>query len=306
MIIKVTSRSFSMHPRLVDELKSAFPEPGLNLDHDLNDKAALIAYVRDADGLIVGLEEIDDAVLDACPNLKAIGKYGVGLDRFDVNACKRRGIDVGIASGVNKRSVAEMDLAFMLSLSRNLYPSSIALKTGTWRKHGGYQLTGKTVGVIGLGNTGSEIIRLLKPFECVVLGNDIVDKSAFCAKHNVALASKEDIFRSCDIVTIHTPLTPLTQHMIDESTLSSMKPTAFLINTARGPIVNQVHLKKALRDGIISGAALDVFEEEPPTDTEFLKMPNLFCTPHIGGNADEAVIAAGMSAINHLKRHFNR
>jgi D-3-phosphoglycerate dehydrogenase len=306
MLIKATSASFSRHPKLRAALNANFPGAVLN-DAGLKfTKHDLKAFVADADGLVLGLEPMDADVVAAAPKLRIVAKFGVGLDNLDVEACKRRGIAVGWTGGTNKRSVAEMDLCFMLALARNLYPASLALKAGTWNKNGGFQLSGKTVGVIGLGHTGSEIVKLLAPFGCRVLGNDILDKSDFCRKHGVEEATKEDIFRQADIITLHTPLTDQTRDLINRETLNRMKSTAFVVNTARGPIVNEADLKQALKDGVIAGAALDVYAEEPPTDLELLRLPNLFCTPHIGGNADEAVMAMGMSAIGHLKEFFKK
>jgi phosphoglycerate dehydrogenase-like enzyme len=306
MKIKATSASFSKHPRLRTALLLAFPDAEFNDDGRKFTRAELICYLKDADGVVLGLEEIDDEVLVACPNIKIISKFGVGLDNLDQRACKKRGITVGWTGGVNKRSVAEMDLCFMLALARNLYSTSINLIAGEWNKNGGFQLSKKTVGVIGLGFTGTEIIKLLKPFECRILGNDIIDKSNLCNELSVKHVSKEMIFAEADFITIHTPLTELTYHLINNDTLASMKQTGFVINTARGAIVNNEDLKRALIDGTIAGAALDVYEQEPPTDTELLQLPNFFCTPHIGGNADEAVMAMGMSAIGHIKEFFEK
>ncbi len=269
-------------------------------------KSELIDFIGDAAGLVIGLDSLDDEVLAACPTLRIISKYGVGLDNIDLDACNARGIAVGWTGGTNKRSVAEMDLCFMLALTRNLYPASMVLKGGTWKKDGGFQLSGRTIGIVGLGHTGAEIVRLLEPFECKVLGNDIVDKSSFCSTNGVQEVDKEEIYRNADIITLHAPLTDLTHHLINRETLSKMKKTAFVINTARGPIVNQEDLKQALKDSTIAGAALDVYETEPPADMELLGLRNLFCTPHIGGNADEAIMAMGMSSIHHLKAFFDR
>lgn len=306
MKIKATSTSFSKHPLLREALLAAFPKAIFNDDGCKYTKVELIDYFKDADGVVLGLELVDDEVLATCPNLKIVSKFGVGLDNLDVEACKRRGIAVGWTGGVNKRSVAEMDLCFMLALARNLYRTSMDLMAGDWNKNGGFQLSGKTVGIIGLGYTGSEIVRLLRPFGCRLLGNDIVDKSALCAELGIEHVGKDTLFAESDFITVHTPLTDLTHHLINTETMTVMKSTAFVINTARGPIINGEDLKRALIDGTIAGAALDVYEEEPPVDMEFLELPNFFCTPHIGGNADEAVVAMGMSAIGHLKEFFGK
>ncbi|MHA1598163.1 MAG: phosphoglycerate dehydrogenase [Alphaproteobacteria bacterium] len=304
MIIKATSTSFSVHPVLQAEFKALFPAAQVNGEQKKYSKAELIDFVKDADGIIAGLDSFDDEVLAACPNLKIISKYGVGLDGIDLQACERRGIAIGWTGGVNKRSVAEMDLAFMIGLARNLYPTSIKMKGGQWVKNGGFQLTGKTVGIIGLGFTGTEIIKLLQPFGCEILGNDIIDKSDVCEELGIRHVEKDELFARSDFVALHTPLTDLTHHIMNADTLAAMKPTAFLINAARGPLVKEADLKHALMNDIIAGAALDVYEDEPPADLEFLGLANLYCTPHIGGNADEAVLAMGRSAIHHLKEYF--
>lgn len=304
MKIKATSTSFSKHPRLREALLADFPGAEFNDDGRKYTKQQLIEYLRDANGVVLGLEQVDDEVLAACPSIKIVSKYGVGLDNLDQEACKRRGIAVGWTGGVNRRSVAEMDLCFMLALSRNLYTTSLDLKAGTWNKDGGFQLSGKTVGIIGLGYTGSEIARLLKPFDCQILGNDIIDKSEICAELGIKHVDKDTLFTQADIITLHTQLTDETHHLINTGTLSKMKQSAFVINTARGPIVKHDDLKRALAEGSIAGAALDVYEEEPPTDMALLQRPNFFCTPHIGGNAEEAVMAMGMSAIGHIREFF--
>lgn len=306
MKIKATSTSFSKHPRLRATLLEAFPDSVFNEDGRNYTRSELIDYLKDADGVVLGLEEVDDEVLAACPNIKIVSKYGVGLDNLDQEACKNRGVAVGWTGGVNKRSVAEMDLCFMLALARNLYRTSMDLIAGEWNKDGGFQLSGKTIGVIGLGFTGSEIIKLLQPFGCRILGNDIIDKNDFCKKLGVEQIDKKTLFAEADFITIHTPLTDLTHHLINTQTLSDMKRTGFIINTARGSIVNCEDLKRALINGTITGAALDVYEQEPPTDMELLQLPNFFCTPHIGGNADEAVVAMGMSAIGHIREFFGK
>lgn len=302
--IAVTSPSFSKNKLLSSEISSIFPNAKLNLDGTRFDKQSLIEYLKEADAAVVGLEIIDDDVLAACPNLKIIAKYGVGLDGIDLDACKKRGVAIGWSGGVNRLSVAEMALGFMLMLCRNLYATSNQLKNGTWNKNGGIQLSGKTVGIIGFGHIGQELARLLVPFGCKVIVNDIADKAIEIEALGVEFADKSRIFTESDILTIHTPLTSQTKNLISKESLSLMKKTAFVINTARGGIVDEEALKAALQGGIIAGAALDVYLEEPPIDKELLGLPNLICTPHIGGNAEEAVLAMGRSAIVHLRGFF--
>ncbi|TAD94725.1 MAG: hydroxyacid dehydrogenase [Bacteroidetes bacterium] len=299
--IVVTSRSFSLNKTLRIELLQHFPENVVFNDKGLYlDGQALLDFVQGADILVVGLEKIDENVLKVCPNLKMISKYGVGLDNIDLEICQKYGVKIGWTGGVNRLSVAEVALGFMLGLCRNLFLTSLQHKSGIWNKSGGYQLSGKTVGIIGVGFIGKELVRLLKPFGCKILVNDIIDQKQYYSENNLTETSKEDIFRQADLISFHTPLNTETTHLVRKETLELMKPSAFLINTARGSIIKREDLKWALQNKMIKGAAIDVYEEEPPTDLEFLQLENLVCTPHLCGNSEEAVLAMGRSAIRHL------
>jgi phosphoglycerate dehydrogenase-like enzyme len=300
MRIAVTSKSFSKNTVLIDKLKNNFDDIKLNTSDRLLSVAETIEFLSDCDGAIVALEKIDAQILQACPRLKIIAKYGVGLDNINLEDCKRFGVRVGWTGGVNKSSVAEMALGFMLMLCRNLYTTSNELKQGGWNKNGGHSLFGKTVGIIGLGNIGKELVRLLAPFRCNILANDIADQSLFAKEHSITMVTKEELFQKSDVVTIHTPLTELTKNLINSKTLGMMQDCAFVINTARGGLVNLQDLELALKNKTIAGAAIDVYDVEPPTEQGLIGLPNLICTPHIGGNSIEAVIAMGESAIGHL------
>ena len=302
--IKVTSRSFSRHPVLKQELLELFPNSVFNTDGPPTGLPNIAEFLKDADGVILGLEEMDRHVLQQLENVKMIAKYGVGLDNLDVSSAEELGITIGWTGGVNKRSASEQALGFMLGLSRNLFFSSFPLKNGKWEKEGGAFLTGKTVGIIGCGHIGADLIYLLQPFNCQILICDILDKSGVVDTYGATQVIQDELLAEADIISLHVPLTELTQGMVNEEFLQNMKPTAHLINNSRGPVVEQQALKNALQQNIIAGAALDVFESEPPDDLEFLDLPNLMVTPHIGGSANEAILAMGRSAISHLKRHF--
>ncbi len=214
---------------------------------------------------------------------------------------KKRGVKIGWRGGVNRLSVAEMALGFMLMLSRNLYITSNLLKEGTWQKEGGFELSGKIIGIIGVGFIGKELIRLLEPFNCKILVNDIVDQESYYRVHGLIEATKEDIYKEADIISIHTPFDETTKDLITLREFKMMKPTAFLLNTARGGIVNEADLKYALKNNLIAGAGIDAYVVEPPIDRELIELPNLIATPHIGGNSKEAVLAMGLNAIENLK-----
>lgn len=305
MNITVISPSFSSNKTLQQEIYKYFPKAKLNLDGKRFNKKDLIEYIKDADAIIVGLESIDKEVLEQCQNLKIVSKYGVGLNNIDLEACKKRDITIGWTGGVNKLSVAEMTLGYMLMLCRNLFITSNELKNGIWNKSGGFQLSEKRIGIIGVGYIGKELIRLLKPFNCEILVNDIINQEQYYNENNLKEVSKEEIFKTCDIITIHTPFDSTTDNLINKKVFETMKNSSFIINSARGGIINEDDLKYALLNNLIAGAAVDAYVEEPPTDKELLSLPNLICTPHIGGNAREAVEAMGLSAINHLKEFYN-
>ena len=304
-LIKVTSPSFCKNDLLTRDLASRPFRVVLNTKGDRLHGRSLYDFLADADGAIIGLEKIDDPLLAACPRLQIISKFGVGLDNVDREACRARGVTMGWTPGVNRRSVAEMTVGLMIGLCRNLFVTSQKLRLGEWDKNGGRQLSSLRVGIIGLGNVGQELARLLKPFECRISANDIVDREVFCREEGITQTTKEEIFCSADIVSLHVPLVDETRCLINAETLDLMKPDAFLINTSRGGVVDQEALKMALQTQRIAGAAIDVYEQEPPTDRDLLELPNLVCTPHIAGNAWEAVVAMGRSAVQHLDAYFN-
>ena len=289
---------------LKQELLELFPNSVFNTDGPPTGIPNIAEFLKDADGVILGLEEMDRHVLQQLENVKMIAKYGVGLDNLDVSSARELGITIGWTGGVNKRSASEQALGFMLGLSRNLFFSSFPLKNGKWEKEGGAFLTGKTVGIIGCGHIGADLIYLLQPFNCQILICDILDKSGVVDTYGATQVLQDELLAEADIISFHVPLTELTQGMVNDEFLQKMKPTAYLINNSRGPVVNQKALKNALQGKIIAGAALDVFDSEPPDDIEFLDLPNLMVTPHIGGSANEAILAMGRSAISHLKKHF--
>lgn len=302
--IKVTSRSFSRHPLLKQELLDIFPNSIFNPNGPSTGLNDIVEFLSDAEGVILGLEKMDRSVLAQLKYLKIIAKFGVGLDNLDIDAATEFGITVGWTGGVNKRSASEQALGFMLGLSRDLFFSAFSLKQGKWVKDGGMLLSEKCIGIIGCGHIGTDLVHLLQPFNCRILICDLLDKSLVVDTYGVTQVYLEELLAEADIVSLHVPLTELTQSMVNDEFLRKMKPTAYLINNSRGPVVNQQDLKNALQQKSIAGAALDVYESEPPDDMEFLSLPNLMVTPHIGGNAEEAVLAMGRSAIGHLEKFF--
>ena len=298
--VAVCSRSFSKNLTLRKELlnqykKVTFNDEGLKLQGD-----SLIAFLRDHQKAITALETIDDYVLSQLPELNVISKFGVGIDMIDVKAISKYGKKFGWTGGVNKRSVSELVISFAIALLRHVPASNREVISGTWRQHVGGQLSGRTIGVIGCGHIGKDLIKLLQPFECSILVNDIRKYEDFYKKYNVEYVEIEELLKRSDIVTLHVPLDESTKDMITVDRLALMKKSAILINVARGGLVDEIALKNMLLDKRLSGAAFDVFLEEPPQDQELLSLPNFLVTPHIGGSSQEAILAMGRAAIQGL------
>jgi D-3-phosphoglycerate dehydrogenase len=226
-----------------------------------------------------------------------ISKYGVGTDMLDLRAMARRGVRLGWTGGVNRRSVTELALAFMIALLRELPQVDREVSTGTWRNRTGRQLSGRTVGLIGCGHIGKDLAPILRAFDCAVLAHDILDFPEFYAAHQVEPVGLDELLRRADIVSLHVPLDDSTRGMLGAGRLALMRPGALLVNTARGGLVDEPALKRMLQDGRLGGAAFDVFTTEPPEDAELLALPTFLATPHIGGSSEEAILAMGRAAI---------
>jgi glyoxylate reductase len=238
----------------------------------------LLARVREVEGLLALLtDRVDAELMDAAPSLRAISNYAVGVDNIDVDAATARGIAVGNTPGVLTDTTADLAVALMLGIGRRLVDGDAYVRRGEWRTWGpdlllGHDLHGATVGIVGFGRIGQTVARRLEGFECTILHTSRSGGVAF-----------EELLERSDFVSVHTPLTPDTRGLIDEQALRRMKPTAYLVNTARGPVVDTDALVAALHAGKIAGAALDVTDPEPlPADHPLLDAPNLLVLPHLG------------------------
>jgi phosphoglycerate dehydrogenase-like enzyme len=298
--IAVCSRSFSKNRILRTELLQryafvTFNDSGRQLEGD-----ELVAFLKGHDKAITGLERITDEVLAQLPELRVIGKYGVGLDMIDMEAMHRHGKRLGWTGGVNRRSVSELVIALAVSLLRHVPTAHREVIAGAWRQHTGGLLSGRTVGIVGCGFIGKDLVTLLQPWGCRLLSHDIVDFSEFYAVHGVEAVSLDTLLAQSDVITLHVPLDDSTRNILDAKRLARIKPGAILINTARGGLVDETEVKAMLISGRLAAAAFDVFHTEPPTDNDLLNLPNFFVTPHIGGSAEEAVLAMGRAAIDGL------
>lgn len=235
-------------------------------------------------------------VIEAGHKLKVIARAGAGLDNIDLTAAERRGIIVVNAGESVAVAVAELALGLMLSLARRIPQAHFSVKGGLWEKHSfvGMQLQGKTLGIIGFGRIGKALAKRALALEMKVVATDPFIPPETATSSGVTLLPLEELLQRSDFVSIHVPLTPQTKGMIGWREICLMKPTAYLINTARGGIVDEKALAKALNEGRIAGAALDVFEEEPPTSSPLLQSDRVIFTPHIGASTREAQALASL------------
>ena len=303
--ITVMSYWLSDNKTLRSEILSLFPNVTFQERPQNRSPDELIDHLKNSPGMVLGADDMNAEVLRHLPNLEIISVFGAGMDNLDVDFAHSQGIKIGCSPGVNKVSVAEQTVALMIGLCRKLFLNHMALKQGEWREEdSGWDLSGKTVGIVGCGETGRETLRLLRPFGCTVLLCDVQDVSQMAAEFGARQVNLEDLLPQADIVSLHVPLEDATRHLVSHDQLKLMKNSAYLINMSRGAVVGQRALEHALRSNIIAGAALDVFDPEPPTDMSFLSLPNLVLTPHTGGGSCDAVLAMGRAAIAHLADHF--
>ncbi|MDI3311853.1 MAG: phosphoglycerate dehydrogenase, partial [Thermoanaerobacterium sp.] len=248
----------------------------------------LIPLVKDADALIVGNDKVTEDVINAGKKLKVISRYGVGYDNVDLNAAKKKGIVVTNTPNANNNSVADLVIGLMLVLARNLLAVDRIVKSGGWKRIMGTEIYGKTLGIVGYGRIGEAVARRARGFNMKVLYYDARRRpAAEEAQQGIEYRELDDLLREADFVSLHVNLDASTYHLIGERQLSLMKPTAYLINTSRGPVVDEKALVAALRAGQIAGAGLDVFENEPAMAPGLAELPNVVVLPHIASASIE-------------------
>ena len=244
-------------------------------------ESEMMALVEEADAIIAGTEPITERVLERAKRLKIISRVGVGFNSVDLDAARRRNVQVAYTPDAPSAAVAELALGAMICALRGIARADASIRGGGWTPVMGRGLDEITVGVIGVNRIGKLLIRHLAPFGTRLLGNDIVRDNPFFASHGVQWAEKEEIYTGADVVTLHLPLTERTRNMIGPRELALMKPDAILINTARGGLVDEAALAASLREGRLGGAVLDVFEKEPYSG-ELVDCPNVVMTCHMG------------------------
>lgn len=254
-----------------------------------------------AEGIVSRMGRLDAAVMDAAPQLKVISKHGVGVDNIDIQAAAERGIPVLVATGANAVSVAEHAIALLLATVKRLLPLDAGLRAGRWEKPGfsGHEIAGSTLGLMGMGAIAQATGRMAKGLGLNLVGFDpYAPDSTFETLGVTRCATVEDMLAQSDIVSLHCPLTDQTRGLLNAKTIALMPEGAYVINTARGGLIDEQALVAAIRSGHLAGAGLDTFASEPPAaDHPFFDVPEIVLTPHIGGVTREAGARVGVDAV---------
>lgn len=266
-------------------------------------EAELVKAISGCTALIAGLDDVTEKALEAgSPTLKLVARIGVGYNNVDLAAAERYGVKVTITPDANMYSVADLALGLILSVARSIPAHDHITRAGEWRRINGAELHDKTLGIIGLGKIGLEVAKRARGFDMKLIAFDMVKNPAVAEKYDISYTSLEELLKQADFVTLHAPAIEATAGLINRQTLSLMKPTAYLINTARGPLVNEGDLYDALKERRIAGAGLDVFAQEPPADKRFFELDNVVLTPHAGASTVEANDRMSLMAVDEVLR----
>ena len=299
MRVLVTPTSFAKNdPALRAALEDEVGEVVYNLSGKPLSSEELAKMLPGIDGYIAGLDAVDRPALASADRLKGIARYGVGVDAVDLQAARDKGIVVTNTPGANSISVAELAVGLILSLARNIPIAANATRSGEWPRLAGVSLEGKVVGLVGFGSIGQQVARRLGGFDCTLLAYDPITPESRAAALGVKLLPLGEVVAQADFLSLHCPLSDETRRMVNSAFLGAMKPGAFLVNTARGELVDEAALLAALDSGQLRGAALDVFSSQPPAkDNPLLSHPRLLATPHMGAHTDGATRAMGWMAM---------
>lgn len=272
-------------------------------------REVLFEHLQEVNAWIVGYTAIDEETFDRAPNLEVIAKHGTGVDNIDLDVAEERNVVVANAPGANANGVAELVVLHMLNCSRNLSDGDATVRARRWESEIGQELAGKTLGIIGLGNIGQMLVERTTGFDLTYLAHDVADRSDFLTVHDIEMIEKlHDLLGRSDFVTIHVPLTDETRHMISDAEFEAMHENACIINTARGGIIDEDALGRALANDQVGGAALDVLEEEPPRVAarydDLLSDDRIMFSPHIGGKTEEAMAEISLLTARNVHNVF--
>ena len=304
-MLAICSRSVSRSKSALKILSSKFKEIKLNTSNKNLSDNNLINFVKDSEVIIVGIDKIDKKLLDQCPKLKLIGKYGVGTNNIDFNELKRRKIRILLQPGINKRAVSELTLAFMIMGLRDIYKTTSEVKKLNWPFFVGDQLTNKKIGIIGCGNIGKDLIKLLKPFDCEINTHDIKPNNSYLKRNKLTNSSINFVLKNSDIISIHIPYNIQNHNIISNKKISLLKKDSLLINTSRGDLVDENFLYKFLKKNNEALAIFDVMKVEPPNNKKLISLDNFILTSHIAGTTKSSLESASIDCANKIIKVIN-
>ncbi|MDO4547614.1 MAG: phosphoglycerate dehydrogenase [Clostridia bacterium] len=301
--ILITPRSYGKgHPELFEMLRNEGFDITLNETGSIMTKEQMIEAIAPMDGVIIGVDPLDADVIASADRLRAISKYGVGVDNIDLDEAKRRNIAVSRAAGANSDAVADYAMALMLAVARRIVPIDRKCRQGNWGKLSTRDVCGATLGLIGLGAIGKGVARRAKGFSMKILAYDVYWDEQYAKDNDIEYAEVDDLLRKSDFVSLHLPLMATTEKFIGEREIALMKKDAVLINTARGGLVDEDALLAALREGRLYGAGLDAFCHEPPESDEWFDLDNVVLGSHCAASTAGASYNMGLIATRNLIR----
>lgn len=299
--ILITSTSFGKtDPLPLDKLKQHGCEILENPHKRPLKEVELLPLLENVDGVIAGLDEYTEKVIMNAKRLKVISRYGVGLDNVDMDAAEARGVQVTTVPGINAEAVADLTVGLMINIARKITRADRSLKEGKWEKIFGNSVYGKTLGIIGYGRIGQAVRERVRGFQMPVLVYDPDKEKDLSGRDDIQYRELQELLKASDFISLHANLSEASHMMIGYNELSLMKPAAYLINTARGGLIDENDLCRALKEGLIAGAALDCYLHEPPIGSPLLSLENVITTPHIGSYSFESVLEMGLCSVDNL------
>ncbi len=297
----VTPRSLSRggHP-LLERITAAgyqlvFPSPGAQPTEE-----QLLAVIGDAVGYLAGVERVSAALLARATRLKVISRNGTGVDHIDLAAAEARGIAVRRAEGANARGVAELAFGHILAAARGIAFADAELKAGRWTRQKGFELEGRTLGLVGCGRIGKQVARFALAFEMRVLAHDPYPDDTFAPSPAFAYAPLPEVLREAQVLSLHCPPPADGRALLDASALAGLRRGAVVVNTARQGLVDEAAMAAALREGRVAAYTMDAFDREPPDDLGLVRTRGVLATPHLGGFTDESIDRATAVAVDNL------
>ena len=300
--VLITPRSFGKYNReeLIEKLRQHGIEPVFNPYGTIMNEQQMRSALQDMDGLIVGVDPVSEEALRQAPRLRAIAKYGVGIDNIACAYAQENNIAISRTVNANANAVADYAMTLLMSVARRVVEIDEGCHHNDWAKKEALDIYGKTIGVLGLGAIGKGVVQRASGFDMRIYGYDIMRDDAFLNKYNVCFTDVDTIIRECDFISLHLPLTQETRHILNKENLKRAKSNLIIVNTARGGLLDEDALYELLKKRKLYGLGLDVFEQEPPQNSKLLTLPNVIVSSHTAASTQEAINAMSRMAVENL------